>query len=106
MHRISFVAATLAVATSATFFPLTAQTLAGVPVEFGVMGGFTKPVGNLGGDANHAWNVGGLMSLGTPSSHVSFRLDGQWRSWMDGSSVEGCCALVVLTAQPAPTIAC
>lgn len=78
MHRISLVATTLAVATSAAFLPLAAQSIAGVPVEFGVMGGFTKPVGNLAGDANHSWNVGGLMSLGAPSSHVSFRLDGQW----------------------------
>jgi opacity protein-like surface antigen len=78
MPRMLLVAGLFAVAASVTMAPLTAQSIAGIPVRFGVTGGMTEPVGSLGGDVNGAWNVGGLVSLGNPGSRTSLRLDGQW----------------------------
>lgn len=88
MPRTSYVAATLAFAARAMIAPIAAQSIAGVPIEFGVMGGFTKPAGALHSDASHAWNVGGLVSLGAPNFHLSFRLDGQWAQ-LNGRTLGG-----------------
>lgn len=79
MIRVSFVAALMLAAAT----PVSAQSIAGTPIQFGVMGGRTKPVGDLSSAANNDWNFGGLVLLGAPESRLRFRLDGQWQQ-MEG----------------------
>ena len=75
MHRLSFVAVLMFAAAA----PVAAQSIAGTPIQFGVMGGRTKPVGDLSNGANNDWNLGGLVLFGAPQSWLRFRLDGQWQ---------------------------
>jgi len=74
MKRGSFVAVLVLAMSS----PLSAQSIAGTPIRFGVMGGLTQPVTSLAGAANNDWNVGALVLFGAPESRLRFRLDGQW----------------------------
>jgi hypothetical protein len=78
MNRNSFVAV-LGLAAGAITSALPAQSIAGTPIQFGVMGGRTKPVGDLSAAANNDWNFGGLVLFGAPESTLRFRLDGQWQ---------------------------
>ena len=75
MIRIRLVAALMLVSA----VPLASQTVAGTPIQFGVMGGRTKPVGDLSNGAGTDWNVGGLVLFGASQSWLRFRLDGQWQ---------------------------
>jgi opacity protein-like surface antigen len=72
---ISAAAAAMLVAASA---PLGAQVLAS-PFRFGITGGATVPVGNLGDRSNTGWNAGGLLDVGLPFFPISFRLDVTWQ---------------------------
>ncbi|MDQ2765687.1 MAG: outer membrane beta-barrel protein, partial [Gemmatimonadota bacterium] len=63
----------------AASIPLSAQSTAGIPIQFGVMGGRTQPIGALAGAANNDWNFGALALLGGRESRLRFRLDGQWQ---------------------------
>jgi len=78
VHRISFVAA-LGLSASFAAAALPAQSIDGHSIQFGVMGGRTKPVGDLSSAANNDWNFGGLVMFGAPESTLRFRLDGQWQ---------------------------
>ena len=75
MHRIRLVAALVFAATA----PLAAQSVAGSPVQLGVMGGRTKPLGDLANGASNDWNFGGLVLFGAPQSRFRLRVDGQWQ---------------------------
>ncbi|HEV7705863.1 MAG TPA: hypothetical protein VGO46_16315 [Gemmatimonadaceae bacterium] len=75
MTRISFVAL-LMLASAST---VSSQSIFGTPVQFGVMGGRTKPLGDLSNGATNDWNLGGLVLFGAPQSRLRFRLDGQWQ---------------------------
>jgi opacity protein-like surface antigen len=79
MKRSSFIAV-LVFAMSPS---LAAQKIAGTPIQFGVMGGLTQPIGSLAGAANNDWNLGALVLFGAPESRLRFRLDGQWQK-VDG----------------------
>jgi opacity protein-like surface antigen len=78
MNRILFVAA-LGLAAGFTALALPAQSIDGREVRFGIMGGATQPVGDVGYVANLDWNLGALVSFGASSSRFSFRVDGQWQ---------------------------
>lgn len=90
MKRASFVAV-LAFAASTS---LAAQNVAGSPIQFGVMGGRTQPIGSLAGAANNDWNFGALVLLGARTSRLRFRLDGQV-NWLKGKANAG--TLVCIT---------
>jgi len=77
MKRISFAAALGFVAYASA--ALSAQSIGGTPVQFGVMGGATKPVGDVAAYTQHDWSLGALMSIGSPQSRFKFRADGQWQ---------------------------
>ncbi|MDB4910923.1 MAG: hypothetical protein JWO39_1746, partial [Gemmatimonadetes bacterium] len=79
MHRISFVAAVAAMLGSAAVASARAQSIAGTPIQFGVMGGLTKPVGDVAYSTRHDWNFGALVLIGSPQSRLNFRVDGQWQ---------------------------
>lgn len=88
MNRFLFVAASgLASAVLAVAVP--AQSLDGGAVHFGLMGGATKPVGDVSAYVNHDWNLGALMSIGSAGSHVSFRVDGQWQQLAGTDPIHG-----------------
>ncbi|MBA2684678.1 MAG: outer membrane beta-barrel protein [Gemmatimonadaceae bacterium] len=78
MHRISFVAA-LGLAASVSASAVNAQALDGRSVHFGVMGGATRPVGDIAAYTNHDWSLGLLALIGSPQSRFNFRVDGQWQ---------------------------
>jgi len=78
MNRISFVAA-LGFVACASAASLSAQSIGGMPVQFGVMGGATKPVGDVAAYTQHDWSLGALVSIGSPQSRFKFRADGQWQ---------------------------
>ncbi len=78
MHRISFVAA-MGLAASVTALALPAQSIDEHAVQFGVMGGATRPVGDVAYVAHLDWNVGALLTIGSPSARLKFRVDGQWQ---------------------------
>src|SRR5450432_3356715 len=78
MNRVSFVAA-LGFVACASAAPLSAQRIGGTPVQFGVMGGATKPVGDVAAYTQHDWSLGALVSIGSPQSRFNFRADGQWQ---------------------------
>ena len=67
----------ISVLTLTAAIPARAQSIGGSPIQFGVMGGLTKPVGDLSGATNNDWNLGGLLLLGDPESKLRFRLDAQ-----------------------------
>jgi opacity protein-like surface antigen len=79
MNRISFVAAAVAILGSAAVASANAQSIAGTPIQFGVMGGVTKPVGDIAYNTRHDWNLGALVLIGSPQSRLNFRVDGQWQ---------------------------
>jgi hypothetical protein len=58
--------------------PAPAQAIASSPIQFGVDGGLTIPLGTFGDFANTGWNAGALMTVAVPLVPLSFRLDGQW----------------------------
>lgn len=78
MNRFSFIAGAVIMLVSAPFPTLRTQSFEGRQLQFGLMGGFTKPIGDLSPSTTHAGNVGALMTLGAPTSRLRFRLDGQW----------------------------
>jgi len=78
MNRPSFVIATLLLISSASIVALPAQEFEDRAVHVGIMGGGTIPLSILSDAAKSGWNLGALMSAGTPSSPFSFRLDAQW----------------------------
>jgi opacity protein-like surface antigen len=79
MSRISFVAVAVGVTLAAATAPILAQSIGGTPIQFGVMGGATTPVGDVAFVTHHDWSLGALASVGSPQSHLSFRVDGQWQ---------------------------
>jgi len=79
MNRISFVAAGLGLIAIAAVPRLPAQSLAGTSVQFGVMGGAAKPVGDVAFVTHLDWSLGALVAIGAPQSHLSLRVDGQWQ---------------------------
>lgn len=48
------------------------------PVQFGVMGGVTIPVGNASDAVKTGWNAGALLNFGFANSPVGLRVDGSW----------------------------
>lgn len=78
MNRISFVAA-LGFVACASATSLSAQSIGSTPLQFGVMGGATKPVGDVAAYTQHDWSLGALVSIGSPQSRFKFRADGQWQ---------------------------
>jgi len=48
------------------------------PVQFGVMGGVTLPVGNASDAVKTGWNAGALLNFGFANSPVGLRVDGSW----------------------------
>jgi hypothetical protein len=48
------------------------------PVQFGVMGGVTFPVGNSSDAVKTGWNAGALLNFGFANSPVGLRVDGSW----------------------------
>ena len=78
MLRTSF-ALVLTLALVVPVAPLAAQADNGPSIRFGVMGGRTKPAGDLSNGATNDWNLGGLVLFGAPQSWIRFRLDGQWQ---------------------------
>jgi hypothetical protein len=78
MLRTSF-ARVLTLALAASVAPLAAQADNGPSVQLGIMGGRTKPLGDLSNGATNDWNLGGLVLFGAPNSRLRFRLDGQWQ---------------------------
>jgi hypothetical protein len=77
MKRLPFVCLVVATLASMTANALSAQDRR--IVHFGLMGGATNPVGDIGTLARHDWSAGALVSIGAPSSPISFRIDGQWQ---------------------------
>jgi len=52
------------------------------PVQFGVMGGVTFPVGsNLTNVVKTGWNAGALLNFGFVNSPVGLRVDGSWNQF-------------------------
>jgi opacity protein-like surface antigen len=83
MKRMAIGAAVVALAFSTAAAPLSAQAIVSSPVRFGIMGGVTFPIGDVGGVkfsdvAKTGWNAGALVSIGVPLVPVSFRVEGQW----------------------------
>jgi len=76
MNPGSFIAA---LSLAVTAVPLAAQGASVRTMQFGLMGGITSPAGDVSSLTRHDGNVGALVSLGAPTSHVSFRIDGQWQ---------------------------
>jgi opacity protein-like surface antigen len=79
MQRIRLLAAALSMLVPVRVASLSAQSTLNGGLHFGIMGGETKPVGDLSAYADHDWNAGALLSIGAANSPVSFRLDGQWQ---------------------------
>jgi opacity protein-like surface antigen len=79
MNRISLVAAAVTIAVSAHPTSVRSQSFTGRPIQVGLMGGFTKPAGDLSPVSDHSGNAGVLVTFGAPVSHLRFRLDGQWQ---------------------------
>ena len=79
MRRLSFSAAAALITVTAAAASLHAQSFDGRTVQFGLMGGFTKPVGELSTSADLSGNAGALVTIGALGSRVRFRLDGQWQ---------------------------
>ena len=101
MNRISFVAAGVGLIATAVVPALPAQSIAGTPVQFGVMGGATKPVGDVAFVTHLDWNLGALVSIGAPQSHLSLRVDGQWQQLAGIQPIVGA-ELVCLGCQNPP----
>jgi|SwirhisoilCB3_FD_contig_91_1099681_length_657_multi_2_in_0_out_0_1 hypothetical protein len=52
------------------------------PVQFGVMGGVTFPIGsNLTNTFKTGWNAGALLNFGFVNSPVGLRIDGSWNQF-------------------------
>ena len=52
------------------------------PVQFGVMGGVTFPIGsNLTNVVKTGWNAGALLNFGFVNSPVGLRVDGSWNQF-------------------------
>ena len=52
------------------------------PVQFGVMGGVTFPIGsNLTNVVKTGWNAGALLNFGFLNSPVGLRIDGVWNQF-------------------------
>jgi opacity protein-like surface antigen len=79
MNRHSLLALVAVTVASVPPAPLRAQSLDGRSVQFGLMGGLTKPLGDLSPATTHAANAGALVTIGAPESNLRFRLDGQWQ---------------------------
>jgi len=78
MKRTAINAAVLGLVLSAAAAPISAQAIVSSPVRFGIMGGATVPLSDLGDQSKTGWNAGALVSIGVPLVPVSFRVDGQW----------------------------
>jgi hypothetical protein len=48
------------------------------PIQFGVMGGATIPVGDFKNVVKTGWNAGALLNFGFANSPVQLRVDGSW----------------------------
>ena len=48
------------------------------PVQFGVMGGVTFPIGDVSNAVKTGWNAGALLNFGFMNSPVGLRVDGSW----------------------------
>jgi hypothetical protein len=79
MNRVSFATVTAISIVAIPAASLRAQSLDGRVVQVGLMGGLTSAAGNLSTSTTHAGNAGALVSVGTPASHLRFRLDAQWQ---------------------------
>jgi len=66
--------ATIAVST-ATVAGAQSVISATKPISFGISGGASVPTGDLSGNVNTGYNVGGHIGLGLPSLPISFRGD-------------------------------
>jgi opacity protein-like surface antigen len=70
--------------------PFVAHAQDSRPVQFGVMGGATLPVGILRDASKVGWNAGALVNVGASESPLRFRVDGQWHQLGGGGGVIGC----------------
>lgn len=82
----------IVVAASTKGAPLKAQIISR-PVQFGVMGGATVPIGVLRDATAYGLNVGAFVSVGVPLVPVSLRLEAQWHH-MGGKGDSIACALI------------
>lgn len=48
------------------------------PISFGIAGGATVPLGDLGDDTETGFNLMGVLDFGAPLIPVGFRIDGMW----------------------------
>ena len=51
------------------------------PVQFGVMGGASFPVGDFSNDVNTGWNAGALLNFGMVNWPFGIRVDGSWNQF-------------------------
>ena len=51
------------------------------PIQFGVMGGATIPVGDFKDLLGTGWNAGALLNFGFANSPVALRVDGSWNQF-------------------------
>jgi len=86
MKRTAINAAVLGLVLSAAAAPVSAQAIVSSPVRFGIMGGATAALSDLGDQNKTGWNAGALVSIGVPLVPVSFRVDGQWQQ-MNGKDI-------------------
>jgi len=58
--------------------PLSAQVMVSKPVRFGIMGGATVPVSDMGDISKTGWNAGALLEAGVPLFPWGLRVDAMW----------------------------
>lgn len=72
--------------------PLSAQVMVSKPVRFGIMGGATVPVSDMGDISKTGWNAGALLEAGVPLFPWGLRVDAMWNQLgkkdFDGSSIK------------------
>jgi hypothetical protein len=77
MKRILTGVAALGFATLAST-GVSAQTVSRSPIQFGLMGGATIPMGDVDNFVKTGWNAGALLNFGFANSPVNLRVDGSW----------------------------
>ena len=69
------------------------------PVQFGVMGGVTFPIGsNLTNVVKTGWNAGALLNFGFVNSPVGLRVDGSWNQFPQKATGDDHLRLIDATA--------
>ncbi len=79
----------IALATATMAAPLKAQIISR-PIQFGIMGGVTAPIGLLNDATSAGWNAGAFVNFGVPLVPVSFRLEAQWHHMSGNGTAIGC----------------